>query len=76
MRKLFQTGDMLELSAYRHIKYSGAYKINYISEQSFGCSLDSFSIHITAKQLAVHYLQEDGFFLSCDAIESIHLERL
>ncbi|MER1986103.1 MAG: hypothetical protein ABS949_05875 [Solibacillus sp.] len=76
MKKLFQTTDSLQLSAYRHIKYSGAYEIDYISEQAFKCIMTSFSIHITGKQLIVHYLQEDGFFLSCDAIESIHVERV
>lgn len=75
MKKLFQTADVLQLSAQRHIKYSGAYQIGAISEQEFSCIIGHFSIHIIGK-CVVHYLQEDGFFLSCDAIESIHLQRL
>lgn len=76
MKKLFQASDSLQLSANRHIKYSGAYDIESITEQAFTCIMTSFSVHITGKQLKVHYLQEDGFFLSCDAIESIHIERI
>lgn len=76
MKNLFQASDSLQLAAYRHIKYNGVYQIDYISEHAFKCIMNHFSIHITGKQLIVHYLQEDGFFLSCDALESIQVERL
>ena len=76
MKNIFQTSDSLQLSANRHIKYSGAYDIGFVSERAFSCMMATFSVHITGEQLTVHYLQEDGFFLSCDAIESIHIERL
>lgn len=73
---MFQTGQILQLTQFHHVKYSGPYHVELISETIFHCIMEAFSIHITGKELSVHYMQEDGFFLSCNAIESVRIERL
>ena len=66
----------MQLSKFQHLKYNGPYEVELISDTIFDCIVEAFSIHITGKQLVVHYIQEDGFFLSCDAIESVRVERI
>ncbi|MEK4230043.1 RNA methyltransferase [Solibacillus sp. FSL H8-0538] len=76
MKKLFQTEQMLQLNRFEVMKYSGDYTIQSITEQQCTCIIKPFSVHITGKELAVKYLQEDGFIILCEELQSFTIERL
>ncbi|ATP39465.1 RNA methyltransferase [Solibacillus sp. R5-41] len=76
MKKLFPAEPTLKISNAEKIRYNGTYQIRNITTEQYECVIEQFHMNVTGKEIAVQFLQEDGFLLTCKSLQKITIERI
>ncbi|MEG0471923.1 MAG: RNA methyltransferase [Solibacillus sp.] len=76
MKRLFPTEPALKISNAEKIRYTGTYQIRNITTEQYECIIDQFQMNVTGKEIAVQFLQDDGFLLTCKSLQKITIERM
>lgn len=76
MKKLFPAEPTLKISNAEKIRYNGPYQIRNITTEQYECVFEQFHMNVTGKEIAVQFLQEDGFLLTCNSLQKITIERI
>ncbi|MEG0381278.1 MAG: RNA methyltransferase [Kurthia sp.] len=76
MKKLFPAEPTLKISNAEKIRYNGTYQIRNITTEQYECVIEQFQMNVTGKEIAVQFLQEDGFLVTCKSLQKITIERI
>lgn len=76
LKKLFPAEPTLKITNAEKIRYSGTYQVRNITTEQYECEIDQFQMHVIGKEIAVQFLQEDGFLLTCEKMQKITIERI
>lgn len=76
LKKLFPAEPTLKITNAEKIRYSGTYQVRNITTEQYECAIDQFQMQVIGKEIAVQFLQEDGFLLTCEKMQKITIERI
>lgn len=75
MKKLFPTEASLQIVPFEQIRFNGKYELESISDEYYECTIQQYRIQLSAKNIEVQYLHDQGFLVSCRALHKLVIER-